>query len=273
MEDNKDYASDLRNLQRSSNLENTSPLDPFVSTVLTRLGLGDISISKDSSGEPLLKGLSAPEWQVRAAAARKLGTEREQAGVAPLATILLNDEAVEVKIAAARALGELADSTSVESLIAALHDPSDEVKAAAAWALGELGAHVLRSTPLENLLNTDDVSVRVAAIRALGKLEERTPIPILIAALQDPGWQVREIAAMLLKERRDCALQDAFATLLDDDSWFVRKTAIKALTMIWAGAAANHGPPQAPPEDMHDSLSPTDSSDDDHEERNGRERE
>src|SRR5207244_605147 len=97
----------------------------------------------------------------------------------------------------------LADYAPLEPLIAALDDPTDDVKEAAAWALGELGERLPTSTPLENLLNCGNVAVRVAAIHALGELGERTPTHILVAALEDADWQVREMAALTLEKQKD----------------------------------------------------------------------
>jgi HEAT repeat protein len=134
-----------------------------------------------------------------------LGKLGEKATLEPLVAILMQDTIAAVKIAAALALGELADNAPVEPLVAVLDDPRDDVKVAAAWALGELGERIPTSTPLENLLNCNNVAVRAAAIRALGEMGTRTPTHILAAALEDADWQVREMADLALKKQRDRA--------------------------------------------------------------------
>jgi len=194
---------DSQFLREASGATSKTPSDPFISNVLALLGLGNRYLPEAPSLPSLLAGLRSSDWQVRAAVVRSLGKLGEKAALEPLVTILMHDTSSAVKAAAARALGDLADYAPVEPLLAILDDPVDEVKAAAAWALGKLGERIPTSTPLENLLNSDNAAVRAAAICALGELGTRIPTHILMVALEDADWQVREMAALVLKRQRE----------------------------------------------------------------------
>lgn len=203
MPDDAQQAHNSQFTQEPSSATSKTPAEPFISNVLAHLGLGNSYVPEDAPFTSLLSALRHSEWQVRAAAARKLGKLGERAALEPLVAILTQDTVVAVKVAAARALGELAEYAPVEPLIAALDDPSDDVKEATTWALGELRERVPTSTLLENLLNCNNSSVRATAIRALGKLEMQASTHILVAALEDADWQVREMAALMLENQRN----------------------------------------------------------------------
>jgi HEAT repeat protein len=190
----------------------------FISNILAHLGLGNRYLPGTTSLSLLRSELHSPDWRVRAAVARKLGKLEDQVSLAPLATLLADDASFEVKAAAARALGELAGFAPVEPLLAALDDLSDEVKVAAAWALGELGEHVPTAAPLVNLLNSPDAAVRATALSALGELGARTSRHILTAALEDPDWEVREMASLALERRRTIVSRDEHESLSGGDS-------------------------------------------------------
>lgn len=187
-----------------SSIDNSKTLaEPFISNVLAYLGLGNHFVPEDAPLISVLSALRHPQWQVRAAGARKLGKLGERTSLDPLIAMLMHDAVTAVKVAAARALGELAEYAPLEPLIAALDDPADEVKEAASWALGELGEQLPTSIPLENLLNYNNSTVRAAAVRALGKVRAGASTDILVAALEDPNWQVREMAALALEKWRE----------------------------------------------------------------------
>ena len=79
----------------------------------------------------------------------------------------LKDEEIPVRVAAVRSFGEQREASALESLLAALHDSAWEVRVAAVWALGKFG----EQAPLEALMSAtddEDYSVRAAALRTLG---------------------------------------------------------------------------------------------------------
>lgn len=189
-----------------------TPSDPFISHILDLLGLGNRHLPGTISLPILLAELRSADWRVRAAAARMSGKLGEKAALEPLITIMVQDTSSVVKAAAARALGYLADYMPVSplSLLQILDDPVDDVKIAAAWVLGKLGESVPTSAPLENLLNCDNATVRATALCALGELGTRIPTHILMVALEDADWQVREMASLVLKRQRERITLDIF---------------------------------------------------------------
>jgi WD40 repeat protein len=140
----------------------------------------------------------------------------------------LKDEEISVRVAAIRSLEEHREANAIESLLAALHDSAWEVRAAAVWALGKFGEQV----PLEALMlatDDEDSSVRAAALRTLGLMGDRVTIELLIRALDDSDWQVREIAVLTLGERGEQAPLGPLQARLMDEHVRVRQAARLAL--------------------------------------------
>ncbi|HBE25613.1 MAG TPA: hypothetical protein DDW33_08000, partial [Ktedonobacter sp.] len=109
----------------------------------------------------------------------------------------LKDDEIAVRVAAVRSLGEHGETSTLGPLVAALHDSAWEVRAAAVWALGKFG----EQAPLEALMRAtddEDGSVRAAALRTLELMGDRVTIEPLVRALGDSDWQVREIATLTL---------------------------------------------------------------------------
>jgi HEAT repeat protein len=106
---------------------------------------------------------------LEASLARALGVARDPRGDVALAT-LLRDGSEEVRISAARALGQVGDATCVRALVTALDaDETWPVRAQAAKSLGALGA-VEALESLEACLSDRAWWVRANAARALRAL-------------------------------------------------------------------------------------------------------
>ncbi|HEY3216676.1 MAG TPA: HEAT repeat domain-containing protein [Candidatus Eisenbacteria bacterium] len=82
---------------------------------------------------------------------------------------------------------------------------------------------------LERRLSSGDLELRVAAARALGRLEAVECASSLLAALKDPAWPVRAQAARSLGLIRAPIATSALAARLTDASWWVRRHAAYAL--------------------------------------------
>ena len=140
----------------------------------------------------------------------------------------LKDAEIPVRVTAVRILGEHTEACTIGPLVTALHDSAWEVRAAAVWALGKFGEQV----PLEALMratNDEDSSVRAAALRTLELLGDRVSIEPLMRALGDSDWQVREVATLTLGELGEQAPLDPSLARLNDEHTAVRDAARLAL--------------------------------------------
>jgi len=152
-----------------------------------------------SIGKPavdfLILALQDKNYVVRIAAADALGAIGDSRAVDPCIR-LLSDGDEDVRIAGARALSKLRDSRAIPHLVALLGDSYHGAWFAAADALAVFKEEALDS--LFAVLNDPLAIVRVAAIRALGKIGNTRAIPPLIGMLGDPVAEVRWSAAQAL---------------------------------------------------------------------------
>jgi HEAT repeat protein len=146
------------------------------------------------------------------------------------------DEDTRAKLVSA--LGRQGDTRALETLRQALDDSSGIVRSAAAEALGELPDHTSIAPLIDTMLKDDDSNTRFSAYKALGRIGGRATIEALGAVLsQQTGAdlypeqriQIAEIFGTLRNPRAEPFLQ---ALLNDDDEGVVEtaKWALKQLT-------------------------------------------
>ncbi|MFC1856024.1 HEAT repeat domain-containing protein [Thermodesulfobacteriota bacterium] len=155
------------------------------------------------------------------------------ATVEPLIGLLENDEAKEVRAAAAKTLGELNYHRALRPLVAALKDDDEEVREAAANALGYF-RDVSAIEQLGFALKDDYAKVRKSAAQALGKYKDSSVVEHLAFALEDDDVYVRRAVVMALKEKGSdaAAFVPALISALNDDDERVRLNAIQALANL-----------------------------------------
>jgi HEAT repeat protein len=180
----------------------------------------------------------------------------------PTVAVLLSDQSVAVRFAAAVAVGDTAYSPAAGAVKRLMDEPNENTKMAAAYALTRLGrpeyANIIRS-----LLKSNDQTVRANAALLLGKMGEKSDIPLLYRTLQDPYsfdkvkiQTIESIArlgdkniyrgklwALLISKQADdrvmgiramsalgtAEAKNAIATMLDDDVLEVRLCAAEEL--------------------------------------------
>ena len=154
---------------------------------------------------PLTNQLDSPNATVRRNAAWAIGEltamlPGERSGTVPQLITLLSDSDEWVRMAAARALGELADRRSLEGLIARLGDDKWRVRQVATWALSEMKDQ--RAVPaLSSVLLSDArAEVRRGAAEALGEIASAEALPSLKQALNDAETSVSAKAAWAIAE-------------------------------------------------------------------------
>ena len=178
----------------------------------------------------LSEALKDVSLEVRIQAAKTLGDIGNPMAVKALMTAL-NDENWQMRQYVVHALGEIEDPAAVDALIAALKDEDWHVRSEAANALGEI-QDSRAAAALGEALQDTNARVRNQAICALGELEDRSAIGPLSSALKDKDWQIRKQAARALGEIDDPSAVTPLITVLNDDNAEVRKTAIRALGEI-----------------------------------------
>jgi len=82
---------------------------------------------------------------------------------------------------------------------------------------------------ITGILESGGKEMRIAAIKAIGSMDENIPIVQLREALTDEDWEVRAMAAKALGAQVDPEGGAALATALHDPEWWVRQNAAFAL--------------------------------------------
>ena len=127
--------------------------------------------------------------------------EREPA--IPQLITLLGDRDAWVRMAAARAIGEVRDGRATETLIATLSDTDWRVRRLAAWALNEMKERRAVPALCQLLLGDSRAEVRRAAAEALGEIASAEALPSLQQALNDPETAVRAKVSWAIAEIED----------------------------------------------------------------------
>jgi HEAT repeat protein len=155
--------------------------------------------------EPLSQQLTSTNATVRRNAAWAIGeltnmVPGERAGAVPDLITLLGDSDAWVRMAAARALGELRDERALTRLVATLSDENWRVRELAVWALSEMKDDRAVNALCNVLLSDTRVEVRRAAAEALGEIASAAALPSLKLALNDTEPSVGAKAAWAISE-------------------------------------------------------------------------
>ena len=139
------------------------------------------------------------------------------------------------RLRAARGLGTKHRSAiAIEALVNALDDASEEVRVEAARSLGEIGDHEA-IPPLVERLGSEDSHLRAASAEALGRIRRREGVEPLIERLQDEEKLVRGSAARALGEiRDDRAAEPLMDSLTREQDPFVFSSSAAALGKLGA---------------------------------------
>ncbi|HJR43213.1 MAG TPA: HEAT repeat domain-containing protein, partial [Gemmatimonadaceae bacterium] len=148
-----------------------------------------------------VQGLSAAvrdsEASVREMAVWALGEIESQTAVEPL-TAALEDSAIGVRRRAVWAIGEIDGlSSAPRALIAALTDGDREVRLHAARALGEI-ADPASVSALATAARGEDEQLRRAAAEALAEIRDQAALDVLIELLKSDDAEIRKAAAQAL---------------------------------------------------------------------------
>lgn len=188
--------------------------------------------------EPLTNALSDPSASVRRNAAWGIGEltnmrEDDRANSVPPLIVLLDDADEWVRMAAARALGEIRDERATEGLIAQLADRQWQVRKLAAWALGEMKESRAVEGLCKVLLSDAKSEVRVTTAWALGEVQDKRAVDTLCNALVwDKESEVRRTTAWALGEIQSRKAVSFLKQALSDPDERVRAKVYWALSEI-----------------------------------------
>jgi cyclophilin family peptidyl-prolyl cis-trans isomerase/HEAT repeat protein len=184
---------------------------------------------------------AAADAALRARIVEAIGKQASAESESMLAAVLTEDEALEVRTQAAHALmrrrfvpllrGEVEEAAdwnaaASDALIAALRDEADEVREAAAHALSRY-PWATAVPALSGVLGDTRETVRVFAVRSIGRSGTAADGESVVPALQDSSAKVRyqAVTALARLERPDLLP----GALRDDASPFVRAAYLTAV--------------------------------------------
>lgn len=175
--------------------------------VLSKMGTGVL--------KPLMKAVQHPNVNVRAAAAEALGRIADRRAADVLAA-LLNDSQTCVRSQAAISLGRMTDARAVDALIDMVRTPGSELRTKAIKALGHIG-DVRGVEPLiEVVYGENDRWLRLFAVEALGHIGDFRAIEVLVDAAYDVSQDIRTKAIVMLGEMSFVFALDALYSLVMD---------------------------------------------------------
>jgi HEAT repeat protein len=218
-----------------------------------------------------LAALRARRWPLRVRAASRLGYMSHDMAVPDLVRAL-DDEMLDVRLAAAHALAQLGAIHAVRAILRALALPASWPLQRATEILYEMGAEVidpvleflaekdpqkpdpgmvvavrvlgmLRASQaarhISGFLRSPDPELRLSSAKALGQMGDTSVLDALSAALSDPAWEVRSAAAQALGRLSRHGAIPVLAKALTDPAWWVRFNAAEALYQLGAEGQAS----------------------------------
>lgn len=144
--------------------------------------------------------------------------------VTELMGVLDSDVPEHVKILAADALGHIGDPRAVPALLKLFHQPVRSGDTIHEHKARRGRAYADRSQP-----TNASVALRLAVVKALSVLVDPRALDAILAALEDPIWEVRAQAAHCASQLGSPAVIPRLEGLLNDEHWWVRFHAAEAL--------------------------------------------
>lgn len=203
-------------------------------TVRSRAALALGKIGDPTAIQPLLRLLKDPEDEVRIAACLALGLFKDPSTFDDITNVLLDDPKIQVRQAAARALGNTALPAALPYLMEALHDSywwyeREYAATDLLEAIEKMG--IAAVNPLIAALHDKEGTVRKFAAILLGRLGAPSAIEPLGMALYDLHHEVGKVSAESLARFGVPALEVLTEALSHPEMW-IRIHSIAALGLI-----------------------------------------
>ncbi len=192
-------------------------------------------IADDQVAEALAADVDSEDKELRQAVTDSLARlgermDRFPDGVQMILTTALNDQNRDIRMLAARALGNAGDATVELALLSKVKDDDGFVRKEALIALGNLGHG---GETAQTRLEDDDPGVRSAAAQVLAKTEGTGAIaPLVEFAVALDGFHCRESGRLLRRLDAAAANDGLLAILGDEKRRIIWAAAIEALEEI-----------------------------------------
>ncbi len=180
--------------------------------------------------EPIVRALRDGDWQVREAAVEAIA----EVGPPAVELLIRYMRDWESRKYVIRALGKVNDERVLAPLMSMLHN--DEFKDDATRALVELGTPAVPA--LMAALSDKEEFVRKQAVLALGAIKDPDAVDPLIALLHDQDWWMRLTAAAALEKIGDPRGREAIKPLMKDPDLVVRMR-VERILAAWKKQPAN----------------------------------
>ena len=150
----------------------------------------------------------------------------------------LKSESINVRRLAAKALGQIGSSQTIDELINLLTDESRKVTATAAIALGNY-RHPIASQKITEAFATVSPQVRVHLVYALSRINDIIAVPFLIEQLPKQTPEVRASIVLALGKLRDAHALESILLTANDKDEIVRANAVYALGSFYSPKTMN----------------------------------
>jgi HEAT repeat protein len=206
-------------------------------TVRSRAALALGKMGELQAIQPILHLLKDSEEEVRIAACLALGFFKDPSTFDDITNVLLDDPKIEVRQAAARALGNTEHPAALPFLMEALHDSywwyeRENAASDLLLAIEKMGSAAV--APLIEALQDKEGAVRKFAAALLGKLGDPRAIEPLGMALYDLHHEVGKVSAQSLARFGTPAI-DILVEALNHPEMWIRIHSILALSKIRDG--------------------------------------
>jgi cyclophilin family peptidyl-prolyl cis-trans isomerase/HEAT repeat protein len=168
-------------------------------------------------------------------ALRGLGTLKDRAAVPVAKAAAFNAEAdLKVRIAAVRALGQIAGPAAIEPLLELLAQPVGDTLALEIVTAVSASGHARAFDALIERLTDTSPAMRAAALTGSSKLSPDAFLLVLSGLNRDPEWSVRATLASVLATFPAERVTPALEELLADEDARVHASALDALASVKA---------------------------------------
>ncbi len=183
--------------------------------------------------EAAIRDVHGERPESRVAAAERLGraNDSERARAIEGLRTLLSDKHARVRCAALAALGQLAEPSALDEVVACFEDPACEVREVAALTTSQIGGAAAVKA-LRQALCSSAPEVRFQAVAGLSEMQPDACERDLLPLLDDPDAEVRAQVAAALGCLGHGHLSGHLARLLTDDAASVRIESALALASL-----------------------------------------